>query len=159
LLIETTAEEASMIRRELWVPAGTDRVWEAITEPDALQGWFGAAVEWDLRPGGRARFHGGDGDREGVVRAVEPGRHLRFVWWPSGDDSDLSEVAYDLEGDDDGTLLRVTERRLSVPDRDSAVTACRAGHRADEMGWSGADLALLHVWAAACGAAAGSAPS
>src|SRR5690348_515209 len=107
-----------MIERHLVVPAPPTRVWEALTEPGALAGWFGARVEWDLRPGGGARFFPQDADdgpeRSGVVTSVHPERHLVFRWWPDGNEDDASEVRYRLEPEPDGegTRLTVTEERV-----------------------------------------------
>ena len=41
-----------MIRRQVVMPVTPERLWEALTDPDQLAGWFGARVEWDLRTGG-----------------------------------------------------------------------------------------------------------
>jgi uncharacterized protein YndB with AHSA1/START domain len=116
-----------MFRRAVTVPAAVETVWEAITEPGAMEDWFGALVEWELRPGGKAHFRhmaGEDADREGVVDDVEPGRRLRFRWWPADGDGDVSEVAYELEADDGGTVLTVTERRVPAVPADGADAAC-----------------------------------
>jgi uncharacterized protein YndB with AHSA1/START domain len=105
-----------MYTRAVTLPGDTDSVWRAITEPDAVEGWFGARVEWDLRPGGRARFGFGSSGgevREGVVDDVQPGRSLRFRWWPASG-GQVSEIAYELEAGEDGTLLTVTERRIGA---------------------------------------------
>jgi uncharacterized protein YndB with AHSA1/START domain len=120
-----------MLERDVHLPVGTDLVWEAITDPAALEDWFGASVEWDLRPGGRAAFHEPDGDREGQVDEVEPGRRLSFRWWPTDNGDDVSEVAYELRPEDDGTLLTITERRVAAVATDA---------------WGPADQALLKVW-------------
>ena len=42
-----------MIERQVTLPVARQEVWEALTEPDRLRAWFGARVEWDLRPGAR----------------------------------------------------------------------------------------------------------
>ena len=44
-----------MFRRAVTFPASTESVWHAITDPGAVAD-VGARVEWDLQPGGRARF-------------------------------------------------------------------------------------------------------
>ena len=67
-----------MLVRQVVLPASPERLWDALTEPDAVSGWFGGRVEWDLRPGGEARFVDDDGTvRDGLVEAVQPARHLR----------------------------------------------------------------------------------
>jgi uncharacterized protein YndB with AHSA1/START domain len=127
-------EEVPLLRRAVVLPAPTETVWQTITEPDEVGRWFGARVEWDLRPGGRATFCDGSGatHHEGVIDDVEPNRLLRFRWWPVGgqgatgpertgspdvsevaDGPEVSEVAYELEAGEGGTVLTVTERRIA----------------------------------------------
>lgn len=114
-----------MLVRQVVVPASPEELWDALTEPDSVAAWFGARVDWDLRPGGMAHFVGDDGSvRDGVVEAVRRGRHLRFRWWPEpggvvppeGGETDTgTEVTYNLEADREGTRLTVTEQRLVEP--------------------------------------------
>ena len=136
-----------MIRRELLVPVSPARLWEELTDPDAVRSWFGAEVEWDLRPGGEARFVEDDGTvRHGRVATVAPERELRFRWWPDEDEAaGASEVTYRLEPHDGATRFEVTERRLSGPQ-------ASAGGR-----WTAWDTRLAGVWGAiavGCGARA-----
>jgi uncharacterized protein YndB with AHSA1/START domain len=134
-----------MLVRQIVVPANADELWDALTEPDQVESWFGSRVEWDLRPGGRARFFEGNGTvRAGEIDAVEPGRHLRFRWW-AGDDGDptgASEVSYDLEPDDGGTRLTVTEQ--PVPTAAPGTASARAAS------WTTWDSRMFGCWACAC---------
>jgi uncharacterized protein YndB with AHSA1/START domain len=118
------------------MPVTAGRLWEALTDPEQLSGWFGAEVEWDLRPGGHARFHETDGaERHGRVDEVRPERHLRFTWWPVSDPTDASEVSYLLQPTAEGTRLTVHEQRVAqeVAVRDSGA-------------WSAWDARLLGAW-------------
>ncbi len=57
-------EEALMtdqIERELLLPAPPQQVWEVITAP----GWLAGQVEWELSPGGDARFEDDGATRTG----------------------------------------------------------------------------------------------
>jgi uncharacterized protein YndB with AHSA1/START domain len=79
-----------------------------------------------------------------VVDDVVPQRHLSFRWWPEGDDgSAASQVSYDLEPDDDGTLLTVTEE----PRPHEATVEPQASLRTTGS-WTGWDTRLLRCWAA-----------
>ncbi|MEU8590112.1 SRPBCC family protein [Streptomyces sp. NPDC048664] len=68
------------------------RVWRLVTDPDALARWFPSRAEFELRPGGAARFSGDPHMPEstGTVLAVDEPRHLSFAW--GGD-----ELRFDLE--------------------------------------------------------------
>ena len=107
------------VERSIDLPAEVDEVWGALTDPERVERWFGAAVAWDLRPGGEVRVGPGDDgtpSRRGEVEEVVDGRRLRFRWWPdpSGGD-DASAVTYELTPHDGGTRLVVTEVPLAAP--------------------------------------------
>jgi uncharacterized protein YndB with AHSA1/START domain len=148
-----------MLVRQIVITASPEQLWDALTEPDALSAWFGSRVEWDLRPGGRAQFVEEDGTRRGgVVDEVQPGRRLRFRWWPEqqgqADDQGASQVSYDLEPDDEGTRLTVTERPVPAqPDTAAATSACSAhaapvgGRLAGCERWTDWDDRLFGCWA------------
>jgi uncharacterized protein YndB with AHSA1/START domain len=129
-----------MFQRQIVIPASPEKLWDALTDPEALSAWFGAEVEWDLHEGGAARFvDDEDGTlRRGVVESVLPGRHLRFVWWRD-DDGAASQVSYVLEPDDEGTRLTVIEQPLSAP---AAPVASVGGGS-----WTAWDDRLFRCWA------------
>lgn len=128
-----------MIRRQILMPVSPERLWEALTSPEELPGWFGAEVTWELRPGGPARFRDENGaERDGRVDEVRPHRHLRFTWWPAGEEStSASEVSYVLEAVEDGeaTRLTVMERRLAP----QGIQGCAGS-------WTAWDGRLLGAW-------------
>lgn len=134
-----------MLERQVVISVSAEQLWDALTEPALLADWFGADVQWDLRPGGRARFVGEDGTvRGGVVDDVRPGRHLRFRWWPEdGDDAGPSQVSYDLVPEEDGTRLIVTEAPLPSSTSARAETTSGAG----ELEWSDWDTTMFRCWA------------
>lgn len=138
-----------MIKRRVVVPADSDRLWQALTDPDEAGRWLGGELAWTAEEGEPLRFTPapvGDSEppREGQVEEVVRGRYLRFVWWPEdGGPESASEVAYELEPviQDDpssppATILTVEEAPL-VP----------AG-RASCSAWSPLDNLQFHVWAA-----------
>jgi uncharacterized protein YndB with AHSA1/START domain len=140
-----------MIRRQVVVPVSPERLWEALTSPDQVAGWFGARVEWDLQEGGVASFQADDGsERLGRIESVRPGRHLRFVWWPAaGPAEDGSEVSYLLEPLDEGTRLTIQERQLPSPESSvPQASANRMAPPADTgMTWTPWDGRLAGAWA------------
>jgi uncharacterized protein YndB with AHSA1/START domain len=107
------------IERELELPAPSEEVWEALTDPERLSGWLADEVSLDLRPGGEASFRLGDTLRRGWVEEVSPpgstagqaagGGRLAF-WWAT-DDEPATRVELTLEPGEGGTRLRVVETR------------------------------------------------
>ena len=56
-----------MVARDITLPVDPDEAWEALTDPELLEQWFG------------------DGDREAVIEEAEPGERLVFWWWEEGE--------------------------------------------------------------------------
>lgn len=139
-----------MIQRRVVVPAGVDRLWRALTDPDEAGRWLGGRLDWDPEEGRSLTFAPrGGGAREGRVEEVVPGRYMRFVWWPADDGPDgASEVAYRLEPvipgpgseAEEATILTVEEAPVGAPATASA-SASTVGELAgcwtmrDEVMW------------------------
>jgi uncharacterized protein YndB with AHSA1/START domain len=148
-----------VLTREVTFPVPATTLWDALTDPAAVSRWIGADVDWELTPGGRARFrHGPDGDRAGRVDAVEPQRRLSFRWWPEADRADESEVSYELEPTDEGTRLTVTERRVTTAPAEASGPATPAEASVGTgtavaqgtSSWTAVDSRLVGLWAMAC---------
>lgn len=132
------------IRRVL--PSAPERVWRALTDPQALEAWFwpretyGTVAEADPRPGGKYRI---DAPKAGITAAgeyvtVEPPRRLVMTWrW--GDESTETLVTIELDDTADGTVLTLTHERFA-DDQD------RDGHA---QGWSDC-LDRLPGWLNTC---------
>jgi uncharacterized protein YndB with AHSA1/START domain len=159
-----------MIRRQVIMPVTPERLWDALTDPDEMVGWFGARVEWHLEPGAPARFHGDDGsERAGRVEAVRPTRHLRFRWWPAAqtdprhgserpdpwggrepsevtEPSEASEVSFVLEPVPDGTRLTIQEQQVR-PSPPAPASTAQARASASGGQWTAWDGRLITAWA------------
>ncbi|MDY7105187.1 MAG: SRPBCC domain-containing protein [Actinomycetota bacterium] len=106
------------VTRDVDLDASIERVWEALTEPEALAEWMGGPSELDARPGGGGRVTDAETAtvRRVLVTESDPGRRLAFTWWPDDDgDGVASEVRFDLTPSGGGTRLTVTERPLVAP--------------------------------------------
>lgn len=145
-----------MIRRQLHIPASPELLWEALTDPEHLQGWFGGVFTWELTEGSPLHFRGDDGEsRRGMIDAVRDGRHLRFSWWPEEQPEDASEVSYLIEPEDGGARLTVQERPLVAPSAIRQPSAC-LNHLASTGSWTPWDTRLAGAWA---GIASGAEPA
>lgn len=125
------------VTRTVRVAAGPDAVWRAISEPEHVAGWFGAACETDdggpFAVGTRGRLHfEGYGGFPFEVTRVEPGRLLAYRWGQSPDEPErMTEAEFTLEPDRDGTYLTVHETGFTG-DTDDALRAALDGNR---EGW------------------------
>jgi uncharacterized protein YndB with AHSA1/START domain len=96
------------VEREITIPATPAEVWPALTQSDEVSVWFGADVELDVRPGGRAVFRWSDGTvRHAVVEEVEPEHRLSFRWLEA---IPSTRVEVTLDEVAEGTRVRVVEQ-------------------------------------------------
>jgi uncharacterized protein YndB with AHSA1/START domain len=79
----------SMVARDITLPVEPDEAWDALTDPELLEQWFG------------------DGHREAVVEEAEPGERLVFWWWEEGEPG--SRVELRLVAVPTGTRVSVRE--------------------------------------------------
>lgn len=129
----------AVVIREVDLPADVDDVWDALTDPGRVEAWFGAPVEWVMEPGAPMRVGRGDdgsAPRHGRIDEVEPGRRLRYRWWPTDEGRAASAVTYELEPHPGGTHLVITE--LPAP-----RTTPHAAHALGGAGW---DLRVIGLW-------------
>jgi uncharacterized protein YndB with AHSA1/START domain len=109
------------VEREIFLPATPERVWSSLTEGWALSLWFGAWVEFETHFGGSATFRWPDGSsREATVEEMDPPRRFSFRWAPferTGGGARVvpaTRVEFTLEPLREGTLLRLSERKLEA---------------------------------------------
>jgi len=95
------------VTRELVLPVPPDEVWEALTDPERLREWFANDVE---RDGDAVVFRWGDGAvRRATFDEVDEPRRLGFRWSDPDAPEEETRVTFELEEDEDGTRLTVTE--------------------------------------------------
>jgi uncharacterized protein YndB with AHSA1/START domain len=109
------------VEREILIEAPREVVWEVITDPAHVSGWFGETAEIDLRPGGQVthawKEEGGLTEERGIVEKVEPPHHFSYRWIRGAeaeareDNSTLVEFTLTVQGV--GTRLRVVETGFS----------------------------------------------
>jgi uncharacterized protein YndB with AHSA1/START domain len=112
-------EDVVVVERAERFAVSPDALWDAITDPDLLEEWFGP-VDFDLTPGGAVTEPDATGAPRtiGVVERVERPRRIGFVWIPPDSDAPSSvELIIDDDGDggdDDGSVLRVRETLIQA---------------------------------------------
>ncbi len=123
--------EFGTIEREIFVEASPETVFEVVSSPDHIKGWWPDDAGYDMTPGSPGEIVFGDRDADGTVVSftvvdARPPRSFSFRWThPAGElaaEGNSLLVTFDLTPSRGGTLLRMTE----------------TGFR--EMGWSAAVL-------------------
>ncbi|MGW1740947.1 SRPBCC domain-containing protein [Nocardia sp. NPDC001965] len=127
------------IERDLELHHPPEKVWNALTTPDGLGGWFGSRAEIDaLRPGGTVRvWWDEDGPHTLRIESVEPPRRFAFTWaiegLPAGDPR-RTHVEFSLTRTSTGTRLRVVESGFAqLPDHLGGAYEANAGGWATEL--------------------------
>ena len=115
-----------VISRTLTEPP--DRVWHALTDPEALAAWFwppsfATRAVSELRPSGAFRIESRAMEMAvtGEFLEIEPAHRLSHTWKWDGDEHE-SVVAYALSPSLDGTTLVLTHTGLvDEADRDNHI--------------------------------------
>jgi uncharacterized protein YndB with AHSA1/START domain len=139
-----TASPSDTIRKQSYLKATPDRVWQALTDARQFGAWFRVDLESPFVVGqssaGQITWPGWEHVRCTLhVQALEPETRFAFRWHPYAVDMDVDYsaepttlVEFLLEPQDGGTLLTVTESgfdRLPPARRDEAW-------RMNERGWA-----------------------
>jgi uncharacterized protein YndB with AHSA1/START domain len=110
--------EFGTIEREIYVEASPEVVFEVVSSPDHLRGWWPDEAEYEPTPGSTGEIVFGDRDTGGkvvpfTVVDARPPRTFSFRWTHPADEAATAEnsllVTFDLTPTGDGTLLRMTE--------------------------------------------------
>jgi uncharacterized protein YndB with AHSA1/START domain len=112
---------AVFVRQSRVIRAPRSRVYDAWTQPEVLQQWFGGegrccpTAQLDVREGGFYRIEiqptqdsSKGATAEGVYTAVEPNERLQFTWHPSfnpGEESLVTVTFADANGGTEVTIL------------------------------------------------------
>ena len=98
------------VSRSIDVPAPPEHVWEVLTDGELLGVCLGGIATIDARPGGEVTFVDDESARVGSIDQFVEDARLSFIWY--ADERDPTEVIIDLEPSDEGTTVRVVERKF-----------------------------------------------
>ena len=134
--------EHGTIERALHIDASPEVVFDVVSSPEHLRGWWPDEAEYPAVPGGEGRIGFGDGSdgttwaQFTVVDAI-PYRLFSFRW--THDEGQTAAVGnsflvvFELEPSGEGTLLRMTETGFRERGWDDAKVA--AEHADHVTGW------------------------
>ena len=123
-----------IIQHATLVRASPDKVYDALTQAEHLDGWFTVGAEVDPRPGGHIHFKwkewGADKatseDGGPVIEADRPKRFV-FQWFPDSKEYSTT-VEVDFENVEEGTIIRLKESGYhDTPRGKGALMACAVG--------------------------------
>lgn len=126
-MIEFIAKQSAVI------PATTDRVWDALTNPAIIkQYFFGTDAVSDWKVGSplifRGVWEGKPYEDKGRILAMEKGKLFRYNYWSSMSGTpdipaNYANITYTLSPDKNGTLLTITQDNCkSAESRDHSAS-------------------------------------
>jgi uncharacterized protein YndB with AHSA1/START domain len=121
------------IRKTYVIEATPERVWLALTDPDAMEEWGSGPALMEPEPGGL--FSQWGGSIHGVVTEVIDGERLVESWY-GGDWPAPSTVVFTLASQGEGTAVDLLH--TGVPDEEVGDI---------DSGWDEFYLGAIKVWA------------
>ena len=125
----------SEIKQVTFIRVPPEKVFDALTTTEGLDGWFTSGAIVDLYEGGLIKFRWEKGDRpqEGVIEDGGPiikiNRPFEFVFqWQPDNSTYYTTVSLTFEKNKEGTLIRVSEKGFEdTPSGLNAMLGCAAG--------------------------------
>jgi uncharacterized protein YndB with AHSA1/START domain len=134
--------EQGTIEREIYVDASPEVVFDVVSSPEHLTGWWPDEARYEQVPGAPGEIVFGDRDSGGTVASftvveVDPPRRFSFRWThPSGqvaDEANSLLVTFELAPAGSGTSLRMTETGFRERGWEAAVL--EEQYREHVTGW------------------------
>ena len=110
-----TGTHQDILRREVWIAARPEFVYEFLTKPEKMTSWMGIEADVEAKKGGIYRVNvTGEDIASGEFVEVTPHQRLIYSWgWEGGDlPPGSSTVEITLTPQNDGTLLRLNHSGL-----------------------------------------------
>ena len=116
----TQADEASVIRREIYIEAAPDTVFAFFIDSDKMTRWMGVSATLEPKEAGLFLVDVTNGNvAKGEYREVLPNYRIDYSWgWDAADSGvppGSSLVEIDLEPKAPGTMLKLTHSGLPEP--------------------------------------------
>jgi uncharacterized protein YndB with AHSA1/START domain len=125
--MEKTNLSGRSLEKELFIKATPERVFQALTEKEALERWFVKKAEVDLRPGGAIRLEWApDAVEIGKILVLEPPHRLSYTW--EALEPSPTTITFELTAENDGTRLRLIHTGIGEgEDWDTYYTSVNSG--------------------------------
>jgi uncharacterized protein YndB with AHSA1/START domain len=112
-------KEKLTVERDIWIKAPRERVWQAITNADTIQQWWGDY--WDiptLEVGATIKFGTKDDPMLATIAVLDPPREFVIQWPPQEQYHSIPILTrYVLEEENGGTRINVSETGFeALPD-------------------------------------------
>ncbi|HUN29152.1 MAG TPA: SRPBCC domain-containing protein, partial [Alphaproteobacteria bacterium] len=107
------------------IAAPPERVYEALTTPEGIRGWWTRDADLDAAVGGAGtfRFHGGSDVTTITVKELEPPLHVHWKTRSSfRPEWDGTTITFDLRAEQEYTVLSFAHRGFETADERYAVT-------------------------------------
>jgi uncharacterized protein YndB with AHSA1/START domain len=114
--VKVEGEYATLIFERRF-PHPVDAVWQAITDSSELSKWYFSRGTIEARSGGKVDFYLGPAHVTGSVLVWDPPRVFEHDWIasrPGSPNEEFGIVRWELEGDENETILKLTHRKLPV---------------------------------------------
>ena len=111
--------EKLIVKRTIWIAAPRERVWQAITNAEEIQRWWGDYWEIPgLEVNGVVKFGSEEDPMLATIAVLNKPREFAIQWPPQPQYHSIPAFTrYILEEEDGGTLLTVTETGFeALPD-------------------------------------------
>lgn len=95
------------VKKELFLNATPQRVFQALTEQAEMERWFVRSAEVDVRPGGALRFEWAlDMVETGRTLVFEPSHRFSYTW--EAFSPSPTRIVFEVAAEQDGTRLHFT---------------------------------------------------
>jgi len=130
--------EKIAVERSIWIDAPTERVWQAVTEPEQLNRWYATFYHWDipaLRVGETVKFFNKDNPSDvqvATIHVVDPPREFTLRWEPNPQYPEVTLVtSFLLQAENGGTRATILEsgyENMPIAERQAWLDATGEGY-------------------------------